>query len=294
MTDIGGMSDRTPSKPVSEWSQTEIKALLEWYASIGVDAVLSEEPVDRFAPPPPAELRPDRPSDETPDPSDLASPQRLAPMTAAPPDETEADARRAAASATTMEELREALAAFEGCNLRHTATNLVFSDGNSEGRVMLVGEAPGREEDLQGVPFVGRSGKLLDRMLAAIGLGRDGVYIANIVPWRPPGNRTPTPQETAACRPFVERQIALCDPDFLVCLGNAASRELFSTNEGILRTRGRWREYICGPKTIKAMAMLHPAYLLRQPLHKRLAWKDLLALKLALAVDDTAAPPRSN
>ena len=171
--------------------------------------------------------------------------------------------RRAAA---TLADLRAALLAFDGCNLRLTATQLVFADGNPESRVMLVGEAPGRDEDIQGLPFVGRSGQLLDRMLAAIGLTRNEVYIANVVPWRPPGNRTPTPQETAICRPFIERQIELCNPDFLILLGGAAANELLDTAEGILKLRGRWRDYNTGTRTIRAMATLHPAYLLRQPL----------------------------
>ncbi|HMN86884.1 MAG TPA: uracil-DNA glycosylase, partial [Bauldia sp.] len=187
----------------------------------------------------------------------------------------------------TLDELHDALGRFEGCNLRLTATRLVFADGNPKGRVMLVGEAPGRDEDLKGLPFVGRSGELLDRMLAAIGLSRNDVYIANVVPWRPPGNRTPTPQETAACRPFVERQIELADPDFLVLLGGAAAKELLDSADGILRLRGRWRDYDTGARTIRAMATLHPAYLLRQPLQKRLAWRDFLALKAALE----ATPP---
>jgi DNA polymerase len=158
----------------------------------------------------------------------------------------------------------------------------VFADGNPEGRVMLVGEAPGRDEDIQGLPFVGRSGQLLDRMLAAIGLDRTQVYIANVVPWRPPGNRTPTPQETAACRPFIARQIALADPDFLICMGGPAAAELMGNREGILKFRGRWHEYDTGVRKIRALATLHPAYLLRSPLQKRLAWRDFLALRAAL------------
>jgi DNA polymerase len=138
------------------------------------------------------------------------------------------------------------------------------------------------EEDLQGLPFVGRSGQLLDRMIAAIGLDRSSAYIANVVPWRPPGNRTPTPQETEICRPFIERQIALVAPDFLVLLGGAAAKQLLRTSEGILRLRGKWRSYEAEGRTIRALATLHPAYLLRQPLQKRLAWRDLLALKEAL------------
>ena len=197
-------------------------------------------------------------------------------------DETARAAREMARAATTLEELRAALERFEGCNLKITATRLVFADGDPQGRVMLVGEAPGRDEDIQGLPFVGRSGQLLDRMLAAIGLTRNDVYIANVVPWRPPGNRTPTPQETAACRPFIERQIELADPDFLVILGTAAAKELLDSPEGILKLRGRWREFDTGRRKIRAMATLHPAYLLRQPLQKRLAWRDFLTLKAAL------------
>src|SRR5256714_8819476 len=163
-------------------------------------------------------------------------------------------AGEAAKSAATLEELRAMLARFEGCALRTTATQLVFADGNPQARVMFVGEAPGRDEDIQGLPFVGRSGQLLDRMLGAIGLDRTSVYIANVVPWRPPGNRTPTPQETAACRPFIERQIALADPDFLICLGGPAAAELMANREGILKFRGRWHEYDTGVATSRAMA----------------------------------------
>jgi DNA polymerase len=200
----------------------------------------------------------------------------------APPRETEQAARAAAKAAANLDELRQALERFDGCALRQTATQLVFADGNPEGRVMFVGEAPGRDEDIQGLPFVGRSGQLLDRMLAAIGLDRTTVYIANVVPWRPPGNRTPTPQETAACRPFIERQIELADPDFLICLGAPAAAELLNNTEGILKFRGRWHDYDTGKRMIRAMATLHPAYLLRQPLQKRLAWRDFLTLKEAL------------
>jgi uracil-DNA glycosylase len=156
---------------------------------------------------------------------------------------------------------------------------------------MLVGEAPGREEDRLGLPFVGRSGHLLDRMLAAIGLDRTSVYIANVVPWRPPGNRTPTPQETATCRPFIERQIELCDPDFLICMGAPAAAELMGNREGILKFRGRWHEFDTGSRKIRAMATLHPAYLLRQPLQKRLAWRDFLTLKEALDAGATDPTP---
>jgi len=192
-------------------------------------------------------------------------------------------AREAAKSAQSLDELRALLEKFEGCTLRATATQLVFADGNPQGRVMFVGEAPGYEEDISGRPFVGRSGKLLDLMMAAIGLDRAQTYIANVIPWRPPGNRTPTPQETAICLPFTRRQIELADPTILVCLGQPATQALLGTREGITRTRGRWFRFDTGSREIRAIATLHPAYLLRQPLQKRLAWRDFLAIKKALA-----------
>lgn len=251
--------------------------LLAWYAAMGVDVALDEEPTDRFAP-----GKPSAPPRVSPDVA-ASAPVQLRKAPVAIPTDAAADAAKATAkSARTLDELRDALNRFEGCNLRLTATQLVFADGNPEGRVMFVGEAPGRDEDIQGLPFVGRSGQLLDRMLAAIGLSRQSVYIANVVPWRPPGNRTPTPQETLICRPFIQRQIELADPDFLVLLGAPSAKELLGTDEGILRLRGRWRDYDTGSRTIKALPTLHPAYLLRQPLQKRLAWRDFLALKKAL------------
>ncbi|MBK5960879.1 uracil-DNA glycosylase [Rhodoplanes elegans] len=185
-------------------------------------------------------------------------------------------------------ELAAILAGFEGCALKATANKLCFADGKPGAPLMLIGEAPGRDEDLEGLPFVGRSGKLLDRMLAAIGIDRHGpvetaAYIANTVPWRPPGNRTPTPIETQTCLPFVKRQIELADPAVLVCLGAPAAQTLIGIKEGIMKTRGRWFTYHTGRREIRAIATFHPAYLLRQPLAKRLAWRDFLAVKAALA-----------
>jgi DNA polymerase len=198
-------------------------------------------------------------------------------------------AREAAKSAATLDELRALLEGFQGCGLRATATQLVFADGNPDARVMFVGEAPGYEEDQSGKPFVGRSGKLLDRMLAAIGLDRSTAYIANVVPWRPPGNRTPTPQETAICLPFIRRQIELVDPDVLVCLGGPSAQTLLGVRDGITRMRGRWFPYDTGTREIRAIATFHPAFLLRSPLQKRLAWRDFLAIKKALAAQSGAA-----
>ena len=192
-------------------------------------------------------------------------------------------AREAATTAASLDELRAILDRFEGCALRTTATQLVFADGNPQARVMFVGEAPGCDEDIEGLPFVGRSGKLLDRMMAAIGLDRRNAYIANIVPWRPPGNRTPTPQESAICLPFILRQIELADPDVLVCLGSPSAQTLLGISDGITKTRGRWFPFHTGTREIRAIATFHPAFLLRSPLQKRLAWRDFLAIKKALA-----------
>ncbi|NBN64376.1 uracil-DNA glycosylase [Pannonibacter tanglangensis] len=203
-----------------------------------------------------------------------------------PGEEAVRSAREAARSAATLEELKACLAAFRGCNLQLTAKSLVFSDGNPAARLMFVGEAPGSEEDATGVPFVGRSGKLLDRMLGAIGLDRTSVYIANVVPWRPPGNRTPTPQETEICRPFIARQIELVDPDVLVFLGAASAKALTGATDGIRKMRGRWMQYDTGRRKIRALATYHPAYLLRSPLEKRLAWRDFLTLRQVVAGDN--------
>ena len=180
---------------------------------------------------------------------------------------------------------------FDGCALKSTATRLVFADGNPQARIMFVGEAPGREEDIEGLPFVGRSGKLLDRMIAAIGLDRTSAYIANVIPWRPPGNRTPTPQETQICLPFIQRQIELVNPDVLVTLGNPSTQTLLSTREGIMKTRGKWFDYDTGTRVIRALATFHPAYLLRSPSYKRMAWQDLRAIAKALEQHVGACPP---
>jgi len=282
------------------------RELLAFYAEAGVDALLGEEAIDRFA----DVEQPGRPmvrdaapsaaphheaergfrADQSrgPRPEERSAGARLEgrpqAMFDAPvaPDAAAMAAREAARGAQTLDELRAILGTFEGCELRKGANKLVFADGNPRARVMFVGEAPGRDEDIEGLPFVGRSGKLLDRMLTAIGLDRTGAYIANIIPWRPPGNRTPTPQESQICLPFIQRQIELANPDILVCLGGPSAQTLLGTRDGILKTRGRWFNYKTGTREIRAIATLHPAYLLRQPLQKRLAWRDFLAIKKAL------------
>ncbi|HTT47496.1 MAG TPA: uracil-DNA glycosylase [Pseudolabrys sp.] len=256
--------------------------LLDFYAEAGVDALVGEAPVDRFAPAD-APTPPPRAPQPAPLPFDLEFKGSAGPPAAPPaPEEAIMAARAAARTARTLDELRAILDKFDGCALKATATQLVFADGNSQARVMFVGEAPGRDEDLEGLPFVGRSGKLLDRMLAAIGLDRTKVYIANIVPWRPPGNRTPTPQESQICLPFIRRQIELADPDILVCLGGPSAQTLLGLKEGITKTRGRWYTFDTGKREIRAMPTFHPAFLLRSPLQKRFAWRDFLAIKKAL------------
>ena len=264
--------------------------LLRFYIDAGVDAVLTEQPINRLAPESvPVTDAPAAPSPVVETGHPTMAPQAPAIIPSAPPapDVAAMAAREAASSARTLEELRELLNNFDGCALKATATQLVFSRGNPQAKIMFVGEAPGRDEDLAGEPFVGRSGKLLDLMLASIGLDNSTVYIANIIPWRPPGNRTPTPQETQICLPFVRRQIELVNPDVLVCLGNPSSQGILGTKEGIMRTRGRWMEYDTGTRAIRAMATFHPAYLLRSPAYKRLAWQDFRAIKKAL----TTGPP---
>ena len=262
------------------------RELLAFYSEAGVDIALREEPNDwlsaeESAPSIAAEPAPaaNPPAARKPAVSAVIPPPAPVPP---PPDAAAMAAREAARSAASLDELRTILNGFDGCALKNGASRLVFADGTPGSRLMLVGEAPGAEEDRQGLPFVGKSGQLLDRMLAAIGLDRGKVYIANIVPWRPPGNRTPTPVETQICLPFIQRQIELCDPDVLITVGQPSTGALLGI-QGIMKNRGRWFPYQTGTREIRAMPMLHPAYLLRSPIGKRLAWRDLLAIKKALA-----------
>jgi uracil-DNA glycosylase len=259
--------------------ESSARDLLDFYIEAGADALVGEKPVNRFA----------TADAVLPARAPIAATARAEPATSAPspvappaPDEAAMAARDAAKHAATLDELRAVLDRFEGCALKATATQLVFADGNPQARLMFVGEAPGRDEDIEGLPFVGRSGKLLDRMLAAIGLDRTSVYIANIVPWRPPGNRTPTPQESQICLPFISRQIELANPDILVCLGGPSAQTLLGIKEGITKTRGRWFTFNTGKREIRAVPTFHPAFLLRSPLQKRFAWRDFLAIKKAL------------
>jgi len=259
-------------------SNIDAHAILDWYNAAGVDLAVGEVPVDRFAATLPNKSAPIIPQKNA---KASASPS----VTPTPPVPLHADpteANELAAKATSLQELEQILGDYDGCALKLRATQLVFADGNPEADIMLIGEAPGRDEDLQGKPFVGRSGQLLDKMLAAIGLDRTKVYIANTVPWRPPGNRTPTPAEIATCLPFLHRQIELVAPKFIITLGAPAAQTMFETKSTITKMRGQWRDLDLGTFSVKALPTLHPAFLLRQPAQKRLVWRDLLSLKQAI------------
>ena len=285
---IGGVGANGEGR---ERMQLDIIAALRWQGEIGVDEAIADGPVDwTQLPPRSAPGRRPPPSATLPaggaGPGEVAtrSPAVRGAATPVPVVPGVADARSLAEAATSLAGLAEALARFEGCTLKQTAMTLVFADGNPSGRVMLVGEAPGEDEDRQGKPFVGASGRLLDRMLATIGLDRSQVYISNILPWRPPGNRSPTPAEIALCLPFIERHIALVAPPMLVLLGASAAKTLLNRADGITRLRGQWFE-VQPPgtnKPIPTIATYHPAYLLRSPIHKRETWRDLLTIKRKL------------
>jgi DNA polymerase len=243
-------------------------ALLEWQIELGADEAILDAPLDRYGL------------------SDASPARTAAPVEAPAPSPTgkPADvARDLAAGATTLESLAERMAAFDLCDLKRGARNFVFADGDPRARVMIVGEAPGREEDLEGRPFVGRAGQLLDRMLDAIGLSRShpspeqAVYITNVLPWRPPANRTPDAAEIEMFLPFLARHVELADPDFLVLMGNVPCQALLG-RAGITRIRGQWADVAGRP----ALPMFHPAYLLRNPAAKREAWADLLMLTARL------------
>ncbi len=251
---------------------------MEW----GADEAISDDPLDRFV----LSAQPRRAAAPAAAPVAYSAnvTALMQPVAAAPAASPQGRAHDAAQAANTLEELRTAIAAFDGCALRDTATNLVFADGNHASGLLLIGEAPGAEEDREGKPFVGASGQFLDRMLASVGLDRTQFAITNILPWRPPGNRNPTDAEIALCLPFLHRQIALAHPARIVMLGGTAAKTLTGRKEGITRLRGSWHKLaIPGlDAPVPALATLHPAYLLRTPAAKREAWADLLVLRRAL------------
>ncbi|MEI8146417.1 MAG: uracil-DNA glycosylase [Alphaproteobacteria bacterium] len=287
---------------VAALSPDALEALLVFYRDAGIDCAVGDIAVDRFAE---SDVQPVRRSADQVSAASgvvirgqegVGSPQRPAAITAvgAPPAPEAAlsAAREAASSAQDLDALLRLVESFDGCALKATASRTVFEDGTRGAPIMFVGEAPGREEDLEGKPFVGRSGQLLDRMMGAIGLDRSGAYIANVIPWRPPGNRTPTPQEIAICLPFITRQIELAQPKLLVCLGSPAMQTLLGIKDGIMRARGRVVTYRVGAREIPALATLHPAYLLRSPIAKRQAWRDFLTIRSILDDHGTGGTKR--
>jgi DNA polymerase len=255
----------------------EAAQALRWLAEMGADEIIGEAAVNRLAAAAPPAARPAL----RPAAAPAVSPAAIRPLLPVAGVSNAADC-------TSLEEIEAALSGFDACPLKKTATRLCFADGNPQARVMLVGEAPGRDEDIQGKPFVGKSGQLLDRMLQAIGLSRDAqdrdsaVFITNVIFWRPPGNRTPTEAETTMCLPFLIRAIEIQKPDFIVCLGATPAHRLTGKSDGILKLRGKWLTANISGRNIPLLPTLHPAYLLRQPNQKRLAWRDLLSLRQTL------------
>ncbi|RCK42253.1 uracil-DNA glycosylase [Thalassospira xiamenensis] len=295
------------SKPITDFDVNNLDPLqaLIWQFEMGADEAIADEPLDRFkaseslsrqaaGQPGRASLPPNggaaaRPA--MPRPAGGATPMTPPPMPPGAgfllsdtPHEARQSARDLAAAATNLADLKEAVEKFEGCALKKSASNTVFGVGNPEARLVLVGEAPGAEEDRQGEPFVGPSGKLLDAMLRSIGFAREEVYITNILPWRPPGNRQPTTAEIAVCEPFVRRHLELIGPKVVICLGGSAAKTLMEEDRGITRLRGTWKEMALGAASVADVtAMFHPAYLLRTPEQKRMAWRDLRAVAQKLS-----------
>lgn len=284
-------------------SAHQLAALLHFHADAGVEWLLEDEPVDRFAEfsaaqaarpvgrqAEPAQARQAERQPDTGGATRAPAPSRNVPAvpavaaTVAIPDEQAvAEAQFAADSARTLDELKIAMEGFSACNLKHSARNTVFIDGNPASGIMVIGPMPNADDDRDGVPFSGRQGEMLERMLAGIGLQRGGVLLSNAIPWRPPGARTPSVRETRICRPFIERQIALAEPRHVLVLGNFAARFFFGANKTIHDLRGTWHELKAGSVTAAAMATFHPQDLMSAPAGKRLAWADLLAFKAKIA-----------
>ncbi|WP_276118756.1 uracil-DNA glycosylase [Pararhizobium qamdonense] len=283
-------------------SPAELAALLHFHAEAGVEWLLEDAPVDRFAEftqakaargnGAPQAMQRTQGSERNDAPSVPVSRENgnrtggkgqsapaVVPQMAIPDEQAIAEARFAADSARSLDELKSAMEAFSGCNLRNSARNMVFADGNAASGILVIGPVPNGDDDREGVPFSGKQGQMLDRMLGAIGLDRASVLLTNVIPWRPPGNRPPSPRETDICRPFIERQIALSEPRHLLILGNFAARFFFGGNEMIHHMRGEWRDVTVGSTTVPALATLHPQDLVSAPASKRLAWQDLLAFR---------------
>lgn len=259
--------------------ELDLKQIIEWYITAGVEETAGDVP---FAPPPAAaQPVPVRPAG-SPKPSD--SGRQATTVLAQATIDAGNNARDLCKSINNLDELKALVEGFDGCSLKFTASHTVFGDGSPEAKVVFIGEAPGADEDRIGRPFVGRSGQLLDKMMNAAGLSRENCYITNVLPWRPPGNRTPTDGEIAVCLPFLKRQIDIINPDYLFILGGSAANALLDMQESISRLRGHWLKYKnASGKEIKVLASFHPAYLLRNPAQKAKAWVDLLRLSKKIA-----------
>ncbi len=292
----------------SQLDSAELAALLHFYADAGVEWLLEDEPVDRIAEfaqqqaaranrqpqqqVPAAQQQTQIQGDSAPAQQAKVAPGRAAPPpprpsstpVAIPDDQAIAAARFAADSARSLDELKSAMEAFGSCNLKHGARSTVFASGNASSGIMVIGPMPNADDDRDGMPFSGRQGQMLDRMLAAIGLSRDTVLLSNAVPWRPPGNRTPSPAEMEICRPFIERQIALVEPKLMLLLGNFTAKCLIGGDASIFSMRGSWRDVTVGNTTVSTLASLHPQDLMAAPANKALAWQDLLVFKARLSV----------
>lgn len=271
-------------------SRAEIIDMLRQHVEAGCTDMLADAPVNHFeaanaAQSAPPEISPSAPASAPPSaPTSEHAPVRPHVTPPQAPDAAAPDTTELAAQAETLENLRDIINAFDGCALKKTAKNTVFCDGVEGAKIMLIGEAPGQDEDRQGKPFVGRSGQFLDTMLAAIGISRtENLYISNVVPWRPPGNRTPSADEIALCKPFIARHIALAKPDILILVGNISSKTLLQTETGITKLRGQWQNYEADGLSIPALPLLHPAYVLRRPETKADMWADLCQLQKRVA-----------
>ncbi len=267
---------------------------MRWYSEAGVDVALSDEPIDRFletadqtekrktASAKVANVKPSEPLSHA-KPAQREHPTAPAPVQQAVPtipnEGAVAISQEVSRATKTLEELKTQLGSFEACNLKFTARSTVFADGNPASDVMFIGGAPDRDEDEQGLPFVGNRGQLFDKMLAAIGLDRNAVYLSCVLPWRPPGNRAPSPAEMDICRPLMIRHIELAAPRAIVLVGSLPAKLLLGSNGSVMSLRGKWSELEIGEQSIPTLSMLNPAYLLQNPEHKRLAWNDLLNLK---------------
>lgn len=287
----------------SHLDPAELAALLHFYADAGVEWMLEDAPVDRIAEfaeqqaaranraPQQAPVQQERQQQtgDAPAPQGKVAPGRAPPPprpsstpVAIPDDQAIAAARLAAESARSLDELKTAMETFGSCNLKHGARSTVFASGNAASGIMVIGPMPNADDDRDGMPFSGRQGQMLDRMLSAIGLSRETVLLANAVPWRPPGNRTPSPVEMEICRPFIERQIALVEPKLMLLLGNFTAKCLIGGDASIFSMRGSWRDVVIGNRAIPTLASLHPQDLMAAPANKALAWQDLLVFKARL------------